>query len=129
MLGDALQAHDGVLDLGVEEGDAAREFAQGEADDACQAVVIGSDAERRARPEQLTAGQVPQSGAQLVGAVTCTARIWLIAWVRALFALRCNDFRARRASTGPSWVLGVPVASPDSTARAAAIASTTSLLP
>jgi hypothetical protein len=52
-----------------------------------------------------------------------------MAWVRDLFALGCNDFKARSASTGPSWVFGKPVASPESTARPAAIASTTSVLP
>ena len=56
-----------MLDLVVEEGDAGRELAQGQPDDSCEAVVIGSDAERFAGPEQLAAGQVPQPGAQLVG--------------------------------------------------------------
>ena len=39
LLGDALEAHDGAVALGVEERDAGRELTQGQADEA----VVGSD--------------------------------------------------------------------------------------
>jgi len=57
------------------------------------------------------------------GAVTSRWLIWFSAWVRALVALRVTTRRARKHSTAPSWVFGVALASPDSTARAAAMAS------
>ena len=82
-----------------------------------QAVVVGADPEGRADRHEFLAGQVPQPFAQLGGAVAVSARSWVRASVRALFALRCTTLSARRASTGPSAVLGVAVACPDSTAR------------
>lgn len=54
---------------------------------------------------------------------------WLIAWVRALIALRRATRSMRSDSTGPSPVLGVAAASPESTAIAALIASMVSFLP
>jgi hypothetical protein len=47
-------------------------------------------------------------------------RIWFIAWVRALTALRRAIRSTRTASTTPLRLLGMPVARPDSTAVAAA---------
>lgn len=52
------------------------------------------------------------------GAVPSTAWSWLAAWVRALMALRRATWRSRIASTSPAAVFGVPLASPDRTARA-----------
>ncbi|WP_406499705.1 hypothetical protein OG936_34090 [Streptomyces sp. NBC_00846] len=56
----------------------------------------------------------------IAGAETSRPRIWFIAWVRALTALRRAIRRTRTASTTPSRLFGVPVARPDSTAVAAA---------
>jgi hypothetical protein len=53
----------------------------------------------------------------------------LTAWVRALTAVWRATRSARVISTVPSWALGMPVASPACTVRAAASASTGSLLP
>lgn len=52
------------------------------------------------------------------GAVTSSWWIWFRAWVQVLLPLPCNAFSVRSASTGPSWLLGLPVSSPDWTARA-----------
>lgn len=57
------------------------------------------------------------------------ASIWLAATVRALTAERRATLRARIASARPSADFGAVVASPLSTARAAASASTASVLP
>lgn len=61
--------------------------------------------------------------------VTSVERSWFSACVRVLFALRCSTFSILRVSTAPSCVFGVAVAAPDMTARPAAMASTTSVLP
>jgi hypothetical protein len=63
------------------------------------------------------------------GAVTSSALMALMAWVRALTAVWRATRSERTISTVPSWALGMPVASPAWTARAAASASTGSLLP
>jgi hypothetical protein len=47
--------------------------------------------------------------------------IWLIAWVRALWALIFATRRSRIASTFPSRVFAAPFAVPPSAARAALI--------
>ena len=52
-----------------------------------------------------------------------------MAWVRDLMADALASLNIRAISTGPSPALGVVVARPDSTARAAASASTASVLP
>jgi hypothetical protein len=57
------------------------------------------------------------------GAVTSRAWIWLLAWVRALMALRRATWSIRIASTEPVAVLGVALASRDCTERAAPMAS------
>lgn len=62
-------------------------------------------------------------------ALTSTALSWLIACTQALPAESFAILRTRSASTGPSPVFGVAVASPDSTAWAAASASTASFSP
>jgi hypothetical protein len=72
----------------------------------------------------------PDSASRSVGsAATRTALSWLIAWVRDLIAELLASLNIRSISTGPSPVLAVAVARPDSTARAAAWASMVSVLP
>jgi hypothetical protein len=58
-----------------------------------------------------------------------TALSWFVAWVRALMADSLASLRTRRSAAGPSPVFGVVVARPDKTVRAAASASTASVLP
>jgi len=127
-VGDALEPHDRALDLRIEEGDARGELAQCQAEDAGEAVVVGADAEGRAGCEQVTPRQVTQSRSELVRGGDQGRPDLLDGLRTGLVRAAVNDFRARRASNRPSWVLGVPVASPESTALPAAIASTTSLL-
>src|SRR5215218_3710811 len=62
-------------------------------------------------------------------APTSSALIWLLAVVVALTALLRAIVNARQASTAPSRFFGTALACPASTARAAASASTGSLLP
>jgi hypothetical protein len=62
-------------------------------------------------------------------AQTSTALSWLIAWVRDLAADALASLNKRTISTGPSPVLALAVAWPESTARAAASASMVSVLP
>jgi hypothetical protein len=57
------------------------------------------------------------------------SRIWFAAWVLALTAELLAILNVRIASIGPSPVLGTADASPESTERAAAIASAGSDLP
>ena len=65
----------------------------------------------------------------LAGAVTTRAFIWLTAWVRALTAEPLVLLSIRIISISPSPDLGVALATPASTARAAISASVGSLLP
>lgn len=72
----------------------------------------------------------PDSASRSAGsAATKTALSWLIAWVRDLIAEPLASLNIRSISTGPSPVLAVAVARPDSTAWAAAWASMVSVLP
>ena len=64
-----------------------------------------------------------------VGAVTMRSPSWRRAVARALTALRRARRSWRIASTAPSMSFGMAVASPESTLRAAASASTASVLP
>src|SRR6266498_1290912 len=65
----------------------------------------------------------------LSGEVSTSARSWLVAWALAFRADRRATRRERIISTRPSPALGHPLAVQASTARAAASASTGSLLP
>ena len=85
LFGDALEPDDGALDLGgVEERDAVRELAQGEAGDAGEAVVVGGDAKGPAGREQLASGQVTKPRAQLVGGDDQGGADLVMACVRAI---------------------------------------------
>ena len=74
-------------------------------------------------------GNVSELFAQFVGAVKPRWRIWFKQRARAWRPERCATSNARIASTLPSAVFAIPDARPDSTARAASIASTGSDLP
>jgi hypothetical protein len=63
------------------------------------------------------------------GPVSMTARIWFRACVLALMAVRLAMRSSRIASTGPSALLGIAVASPAWTARTAESASAGSDFP
>jgi hypothetical protein len=89
-------------------------------------VAVSSAAHRRM---SLVVGS-PDSDSRSAGSVdTSTALSWLMAWVRDLTAESLASLNIRAISTGPSPVLAVAVARPASTARAAASASTASVLP
>src|SRR4051794_14956347 len=73
---------------------------------------------------------IPARPSRSVGsAQTTTSLSWLIAWVRDLIAEALASLNSRSISTAPSPVFAVASARPDSTARAAASASTVSVLP
>ena len=81
---------------------------------------------RAARAVAVRPSSVSRSPA---GAVTTQAFIWLTAWVRALTAESLVLLSMRIISISPSLDLGVALATPASTARAAVSASVRSLLP
>ena len=81
---------------------------------------------RVARAVAVRPSSVSRSSA---GAVTTRAFIWLTAWVRALTAESLALLSIRIISVSPSPDLGVALATPARTARAAISASVGSLLP
>src|SRR6266540_2940486 len=60
----------------------------------------------------LVVGSVASCSRSWVGAVTSSALMALMVWVRALTALWRATRSARSISTVPSWALGVPLAAP-----------------
>src|SRR5258706_12250609 len=88
--------------------------------------MVGRVAQRRIRAVLDRPVRVSRSDGS---AVTMTALSWLTAWVRDLTAEALASRNMRSISTGPSAVLAVVLARADSTAWAAARASTGSVLP
>jgi len=88
--------------------------------------VVGRLAQWRIRAVAVRPARVSRSAGS---AVTTTALSWLTAWVRDLTADARASLNMRSISTAASAVLAVVVAVADSTAWAAACASTASVLP
>ena len=130
-LGDQLaQPLVGELDLLLQGQDAHRHRAQRCLGRLGRVGQLGKVGRSRAQAATCRAVDHPSSGSRTTaGAVTTTALSWLIAAVRALTAPARTPRSTRIASTIPSRRLGSAVAVPANTARAAASASTGSLLP
>ena len=120
---------DEVVDLFGELEDASRQQVQG-VDRRAGDIVWGGGFQLRAATDEPGVSQARQRLAQGFSRLP-RGRLsgWLMAWVRALTAEALANLNIRSISTGPSPALAVALARPLSTARAAAWASTGSVLP
>ena len=127
--GDAVHA---LLGLGVPGGevlDALGQLAQRVAGGAEQGVVVSGDPEVGTGVQQFAVRQAAEALAERVGCEDQQG-LELVDRLGAVLADPAQqEFRVRNASTCPSRVLAIAVAWPDRTARPAAIASMTSVLP
>lgn len=126
---DPMKPGDGALELRVQERDSGRELTQGQAGNGGQTIVVGADPEGCAGREQLTAGQVPKAGAQVVGGGDQDCPQLVEGLGTGLVGAALQGLQSSQGLDRAVVGLGVAAASADSTARPAAIASTTSDLP